>query len=125
MARLRFEVAAAWVMGMALPMLETIRRGANFDDIPGYVDDYLIGAFLLYAARAATKRQPNGPILLVTAWAILCGGFYSSFFGQIRFAATPDVSGYSNVLVVAVKGCLYAVAIAALVKAIRATRYPT
>lgn len=124
MARLRFEVAVAWAMGIALPALETIRRGTNFDDIPGYVDDYLIGAFLLYAARAVTRRQPNGPVLLVTAWAILCGGFYSSFFGQIRFAAVPDVSGYSNALVIAIKGCLYAVAITALVKAIRAAQRP-
>jgi len=121
---MRFEVGAAWTMGIALPVLETVRRGANVDDIPGYVDDYLIGAFLLFAARAATKRQPNGPVLLVAAWAILCGGFYSSFFGQIRFATTPDISGYSNVLVIAVKGCLYAVAIAALVKAIRSARSP-
>jgi hypothetical protein len=119
---MRFEVAAAWAMGIALPLLETIRRGANFSNIPGYVDDYLVGAFLLYAARAVTRRESGGPVLLVAAWAILCGGFYSSFFGQIRFAATPDVSGYPNALVIAVKGCLYAVAIAALVRAIRAAR---
>jgi hypothetical protein len=124
MARMRFEVAAAWAMGIALPALETVRRGTSFDDIPGYVDDYLIGAFLLYAARAATRRRPNGAVLLVAAWGILCGGFYSSFFGQIRYAATPDVSGYPNTLVIAVKGCLYAVAIAALVRAIRAARVP-
>ena len=121
MARMRFEVAAAWVMGIALPTLETLRRGADFDNIPNYADDYLIGAFLLYAARAATRQRATGQVLLVATWAILCGGFYYSFFGQIHRAATADVSGYPNALVIAVKGLLYAVAITALVKSIRAT----
>src|SRR5690349_11579702 len=114
---MRFEVRAAYVMGIALPALEVIRRRTNFDDIPAYVDDFIIGAFLLYAARAATLQKPNGQILLVAAWAALCGGLYGSFFGQLH--KSVDVSGFSNALVILTKGVLFLVAIGGLITALR------
>ena len=83
-ARFRFEVAAAYVMGVGLPLLETLRRKTNFSTIAGYVDDYIAGGLLLYAAWRVTSGHPRGPVLLVAAWAILCGGLYGSFFGQIE-----------------------------------------
>jgi hypothetical protein len=114
---MRFEVIAAYVMGIALPVLEVIRRRTNFDDIPAYVDDFIIGAFLLYAARAVALQKPNGRVLLVAAWAALCGGLYGSFFGQLQ--GSSDVSGFSNGLVVLIKGVLYLVAIGSLIMAVR------
>jgi len=111
-------------MGVALPVLETIRRGANFDNIPAYLDDFLIGAFLLFSARAVVRGRPNGKVLLVAAWAMLCGGFYGSFFYQVLNTATVDVSGYSNGFVIVVKGVLYLLAITALVSSIRAATLP-
>ena len=114
---MRFEVRAAYVMGIALPVLEVIRRRTNFDDIRAYVDDFIIGAFLLYAARAVTLQKPNGRVLLVAAWAALCGGLYGSFFGQLQ--RSSDVSGFSNGLVVLIKGALYLVAIGSLIMAVR------
>ncbi|MTV39589.1 hypothetical protein [Duganella radicis] len=120
MNKMRFEVRAAFVMGVALPALETIRRGINFDNIPAYLDDYLIGAFLLYAARAVVRGSPRGKVLLVAAWAMLCGGFFGSFLYQVRSTAATDVSGFSNGFVIVVKGSLYLLAIAALVRSIDA-----
>ena len=62
-------------------------------------------------------------MLLVAAWAILCGGLYASFFQQLESDATRDVSGLPNATVVVVKGALYAIAIAGLLQSIRsATR---
>lgn len=120
---MRFEHAAAYAMGIGLPLLEALRRRTNFDTIAGYVDDFIAGAFLLYAARAVSRGRPNGPVLLVAAWAVLCGGLYSSFFGQLGSTAATDVSGLANATVVAVKGALYAVALAGLVLSLRsATR---
>lgn len=55
---------------------------------------------------------------------MLCGGFYGSFFHQVRNTAALDVSGYSNGFVVLVKGGLYLLAIAALVSSIRAVGLP-
>jgi hypothetical protein len=117
---MRFEVIAAYAMGIALPVLETLRRRTNFETISGYVDDFIAGALLLYAARAVSRKQPRGAVLLVAAWAVLCGGLYSSFFSQLERGAGSDVSGLANTTVVLVKGALYAVALVSLVLSVRA-----
>jgi hypothetical protein len=114
---MRFELIAAYAMGVALPVLEVLRRRTNFETISGYVDDFIAGALLLYAARAASRGKPSGPVLLVAAWAILCGGLYNSFFYQV--GASHDVSGLPNPTVVLIKGALYAVALIALVLSVR------
>ena len=80
---MRYEVSAAYAMGIGLPLLETLRRKTNFDNLHSYVDDFIVGALLLYAARATNRERSSGPILLVVAWAVLCGGLYGSFFGQL------------------------------------------
>jgi Na+/H+ antiporter NhaC len=64
-------------------------------------------------------RRPIAPILLVVAWAVLSGGFYYSFFGQLESTARNDVSGLSNMAVVGIKGAVYAVVIVALVLSVR------
>jgi hypothetical protein len=117
--RMRFEVAAAYVLGVALPILEVCRRGGDFTHVTAYADDFLAGGLLLWAAVSTSARRPIGPILLVVAWSILCGGFYYSFFGQLESTARRDVSGLSNSIVVAIKGVLYAVVIFALVLSVR------
>jgi hypothetical protein len=118
---MRFEVIAAYAMGIALPVLETLRRRTNFETISGYVDDFIAGGLLLYAARAVSRKQPSGSALLVAAWAVLCGGLYNSFFYQL--GAAHDVSGLPNATVVEIKGILYEIALVALVLSVRsATR---
>jgi len=62
-------------------------------------------------------QKPSGRVLLVAAWAALCGGLYGSFFGQLQ--RSSDVSGFSNGLVVLMKGALYLVAIGSLIMAVR------
>lgn len=116
---MRFELLAAYAMGVALPLLEALRRRTNFDTIAGYVDDFIAGGLLLFAARAVSRGRPSGPVLLVAAWAVLCGGLYGSFFHQLESGASHDVSGLPNAAVVAIKGFLYAVAVAGLVLAVR------
>jgi hypothetical protein len=67
----RFEVVAAYCLGVALPILEVCRRRTNFSDIPGYIDDFIIGALLLFAARAVVRQRPYGRALLIAALGIL------------------------------------------------------
>ena len=117
---MRFELVAAYAMGIALPVLEMLRRRTNFETISGYVDDFIAGGLLLYAARAVSQQKPRGPALLVAAWAVLCGGLYNSFFYQLESGASHDVSGLANTTVVLVKGGLYAVALVALGLSVRA-----
>jgi hypothetical protein len=116
---MRFELAAAYAMGIALPLLEALRRRTNFDTISGYVDDFIAGGLLLYAARAVSRGRPSGPVLLATAWGVLCGGLYGSFFYQLESDAAHDVSGLANSTIVLVKGVLYAIALAGLVLSVR------
>jgi hypothetical protein len=116
---MRFEVAAAYAMGVGLPLLETLRRRTNFEHLHSYIDDFIAGALLLYAARAVTRGKPSGPVLLAVAWAVLCGGLYSSFFWQVSSTQAQDVGGLPNATVVAIKAILYAIALTGLVLASR------
>jgi hypothetical protein len=116
---MRFEVAAAWGMGIALPLLEISRRRTNFHPIHAYVDDLIAGALLLVAARAVRNGRPNADAWLAGAWGVLCGGLYGSFFWQLSEIGQPDVSGQSGAVVVAVKGILLAVALAGFTLSLR------
>jgi hypothetical protein len=115
----RFEVVAAYCLGVALPVLEVCRRRANFSDVPGYLDDFIVGALLLFAARSAVRERPHSRALLAAAWGILCGGLWSSFFGQLYSSAHNDISGLPNSVVICVKLFVYCIAIVALVLSIR------
>lgn len=111
---MRFEHAAAYAMGIGLPLLEAMRRRTNFSTFWGYVDDFIAGALLLYAAQAVSQGRRGGNVLLVLAWGVLCGGLYNSFFGQLESSASHDVGGLPNMTVVVIKGALYAIALAGL-----------
>jgi len=118
-ARYRFEVGAAFVLGVALPVLEVCRRRTNFSDIPGYIDDFIIGALLFFAARSVVQQRPYGRVLLVAAWGILCGGLWSSFFGQLYNPSSFDISGLPNMVAILAKLVVYVIAIVCLVLSIR------
>ena len=49
------------------------------------------------------------------AWAVLSGGLYGSFFGQLERIAETDVGGLPGATVVAIKGVLYAISLVSLV----------
>jgi hypothetical protein len=116
---MRFEVGAAYAMGVGLPLLEALRRRTNFEHFHSYIDDFIAGALLLYAAHSVVQEKARGPVLLVLAWAVLCGGLYGSFFWQLSSDATQDVGGLPNLVVVVIKGVLYAITLTALVFASR------
>jgi hypothetical protein len=118
-SRYRFEVVAAFCLGSALPVLEVCRRRTNFSDIPGYIDDFIVGALLLFAARSVVRERPYGRALLIAAWGILCGGLWSSFFGQLYNPNSHDISGLPNSVVVIFKLLVYFIAIICLVLSIR------
>jgi hypothetical protein len=50
---LKFSRALAWAGGVLLPIIETIRRWHQLGDprmLPFWLDDWIIGLFLLYGA---------------------------------------------------------------------------
>ena len=120
---MRFEVVAAFVVGILLPILETGRRGIshwaiNFTTM---FEDYLAGALLLIGAWASYRGRSWGSIFLVLAWASFFGLMDSSFLGQLEETLRGTASEANNLLVVFVKFLLWATCLAGLVLSFRAT----
>jgi len=118
----KFEVAAAYLVGTLLPILEVLRRRTNFENFESYVDDFIGGGLLLFAAISVSRHRAYGRPLLAGAWGVLCGGLYGSFFGQVRATSPSDISGLPNGAVVAIKGAIFAVAIVAFVRSVVSDR---
>jgi hypothetical protein len=119
---LQFSRTLAIVGGVLLPVVETIRRWNQLGDIrmaPAWLDDYFVGAFLLYGAWRTRANATDGRGVLAAAWAFACGMGYSAFFSQLVVIDRPDPSGVSPVAVVAAKGVALALAIAALIVTLR------
>lgn len=121
---LRASRTLALMLGVITPALETARRWREVRDMtvwwPAFIDDYLIGAFLLYGAWRVGKDAGAGRAVLAGAWAFLCGMAYGSFFGQLAELSRADPSGVSPALVVAVKGIGLLLGIIGLVLTLRA-----
>jgi hypothetical protein len=115
-----FARGLAVVAGVVLPIGETIRRWHQLSDprlLWAWLDDYAIGAFLLYGAWRARRDPVTGQASLAAAWgftlAIALGSFFVGAFGD------ADPTGASRGLVIAIKGVMLALAIAALVSTLR------
>ena len=125
---MRFEIIAAFVIGVLLPILETARRGIshwaiNFTTM---FEDYLAGALLLIGGWAAYRSKSWGTVFLVVAWAYFSGLMTSSFVAQIEETLRQSASEPNNLLVVVVKSLLWGVCIVSLVLSFRtATRRRT
>ena len=118
---MRFEVIAAFVIGVLLPVLETGRRGishwaVNFTTM---FEDYLAGALLLVGGWAAYRSKPWGAAFLVLAWAYFSGLMTSSFVGQLEETLRQTASEPGNLMVLVVKFLLWSVCVISLVLSFR------
>ena len=112
----------AIIIGVLLPLAETVRRWPLWHEYPpDYLDDFLIGAFLLYSAWRYSRDPVRGRILLAAAWAFACGIGYGSFFGHIRHFEMRDPSGIPHIWVVTILGAGLILCVLALVTTIRST----
>ncbi|HEY6660281.1 MAG TPA: hypothetical protein VI031_04030 [Pyrinomonadaceae bacterium] len=118
---MRFEIIAAFVMGILLPVLETARRGISHWTInfTTMFEDYLAGALLLIGGWAAYRAKWWGTVFLVLAWASFSGLMTSSFLGQLEETLRQTASEPNNLLVVVVKFLLWSVCVASLVLSFR------
>jgi hypothetical protein len=84
---LQFSRRLAVLIGVVTPSIETIRRWHELRTLtvwwPAYIDDILLGAFLLYGAGRAGDEQSSGRAVLAAAWGFMCGIAYSSLFTQL------------------------------------------
>jgi len=118
---MRFEVVAAFAIGVLLPVLETGRRGistwtVNFTTM---FEDYLAGALLLVGGWAAYRSKSWGALFLVLAWAYFAGQLTSSFVGQLEETLRQIGSEPGNLLVLVVKFLLWSVCVTSLVLSFR------
>lgn len=118
---MRFQVAAAFVVGALLPILETVRRGfAHWTvEFTTMFEDYVAGALLLVAGLAAARGKPFAPLLLVTAWAYVTGMMSSSFWDQLEITVRGvDLEPY-NAFVLTFKLLLWSTCVSSLVLSFR------
>ena len=92
---------------------------------PAFLDDFLIGAFLLYGAWRCSRDRINRRIVLAAAWAFACGLGYASFFTHIRRLEAPDPAGIPDVWVATIIGFGWVLCILVLIATIRSTDEPT
>ena len=122
---MRFEIIAAFVIGVLLPVLETGRRGistwtVNFTTM---FEDYFAGLLLLVGGWAAYRSKSWGAVFLVLAWAYFAGLITSSFLGQLEETLRQTATEPGNLMVVIVKLLLWSTCVISLVLSFRtATR---
>jgi hypothetical protein len=119
---IQFSRRVAVVAGVTLPLLETARRWHQLADVrawPFWLDDWAIGGVLLYGAWRTGRDAAQGRPVLAAAWGFTCGLAYISFFSQLAVLDQPDPSGLPPSMIVAVKGGMFALAIVALIAALR------
>jgi hypothetical protein len=124
MNALTFSRMLAVVIGVLAPLGDTIRRWSTWREYPpALIDDYLIGALLLWGAWSAREGVPNGRVRLAGAWGFTCGLAYYSFFEQIRRNAAGEIDPASvpPTWIAIIKGVGLALAVLALVVTLRSS----
>ena len=123
---MRFEVAAAFVIGALLPVLETARRGIGHwtVEFTTMFEDYVAGALLLIGAWATTRARPWGSTFLLLSWAYFCGLMSTSFWWQLEETVRQVAAEPNSLLVLIVKVLLWLTGITSLVLSFRRVRAP-
>ena len=120
-----FSRRLAVILGVLTPLAETVRRWHQLGQIsvlPFWLDDYLIGAMLLYGAWRTGRDIRSGRRFLAAAWGFTCGMAYSSFFAQLERLNEPDPAPISSAWVAVIKGVGLALAILALVGTLKRSK---
>lgn len=113
---LRWSRRLAIVFGVLVPLLETVRRWGVWGYPPAWLDDFIIGAFLLIAAaRARTECDPaRARGWLAGAWGFAAGLGYASFFQHLQNIREPDPGNIPQVWLTTIIGGGWLIVLAAL-----------
>lgn len=122
---LKTSVKMAIIMGIFLPLAETIRRINQIHDYREFLswfDDYILGGILLWGAYTVIKKKSNSIAYLISAWGIATGALIISFLGQFKFylTSTDDPGIFSTSLVLNVKGLILVYMLIGLNKTLKA-----
>jgi peptidoglycan/LPS O-acetylase OafA/YrhL len=108
---LKISLRMAVVMGILLPLAETLRRSNQLLDPARFLnwfDDYLLGGAMLLAAYGVKRKKPNAVSWLIGVWGIGVGALFLSFIGQFEYyeTAAGDPGIFSTTLVAVIKGLI-------------------
>ena len=122
---MRFEVIAAFAIGILLPVLETCRRGIGHWSVEftTMFEDYVAGALLLIGGWASYRDRHWGALFLVLAWAYVAGLMGSSFWYQLEETFRDTAVEPNNLLVVIVKFLLWATCVVSLIISFQRTSH--
>jgi hypothetical protein len=124
---MRLSRTLAVVLGILVPIAETVRRWHTWREEPlALFDDYILAALVLYGAWLVGRDFRRGQCFLAAAWGIACGVGYASFFGQLERLrlGEPDPAPIPSSWVAVIKGVLWLLAIVALIGTLRAKPQP-
>jgi hypothetical protein len=110
------------LLGMIPFIADTIRRWHQLGDFkiwPFWLDDFLLGGFLLYGAWLTGKDVKKGRHFLAAAWGFACGMAYPSFFVQLTSLDKPDPAPIPSVWVAVIKGIFFLLAVLGLISSLR------
>lgn len=107
---LKISMRMATIMGIFLPLAETVRRSNQIFDLTKFIswfDDYILGAVLLIAVYLV-KKNGNNYSFLIAAWGFVSGALFLSFLGQFDYYRTPtgDPGIFSTSFVAVAKGLI-------------------
>lgn len=108
---LNTSLKMAIIMGIFLPLAETVRRSNQILDLRNFFswfDDYIIGFILLVAVYLVKQRINNAISYLIAAWGFVAGALYLSFLAQFKYfsTTTEDPGIFSTSLVAIAKGLI-------------------
>jgi hypothetical protein len=120
---MRLSQSLALVLGVFVPIAETVRRWGTFRESPlTLIEDYILATLVLYGAWLATRDFRRGQCFLAAAWGVVCGVGYASVVGQWHRVQSgePDPAPIPSSWVLAIKAALLLLALTALIATLRA-----
>ena len=85
-SQFRLNSFLAIILGLGLIIGETIRRYGEWGFWARWIDDYIMGLFLIIPAILILKNIEFGKKLLIAGWSLTLGMCYYSFFSKV----SPD-----------------------------------
>jgi len=125
---LNISMRMAAIMGVFLPLAETVRRSNQIFDLTmffSWFDDYILGFSLLMAVYLINKKINNSISYLIAAWGFVSGALFLSFLGQFNYyrTATGDPGIFSTSFVAIAKGIILGYMLIGLHLSVKANEY--